>query len=122
MPASAATCAPDTRSHPRGSSSPACLLHRSRAGRSSAQPLRAPPVRREQEKGIRVSKGFVTTLMCVAFLMWSAATLPTAMQDQKTISRVGNPPPSSDLVNLPGDLRAIVVPEPSNLADFVRNP
>ena len=61
--------------------------------------------------------------MCVALMMWSAATLSTAMQEQEdvTISRVGNPPPSSDLANLPGDLRAIAVPGPANLADFVRD-
>jgi cytochrome c peroxidase len=61
--------------------------------------------------------------MCAALMMWSAATLSTAMQEQEdvTISRVGNPPPSSDLVNLPGDLRATVVPGPSNLAGFVRD-
>jgi cytochrome c peroxidase len=38
-----------------------------------------------------------------------------------TIARVPNPPLASDLVNLPGDLRAIPVPEPPNLAEFVRD-
>jgi cytochrome c peroxidase len=32
-----------------------------------------------------------------------------------------NPPPASDLNNLPGDLRAVAVPVPANLADFVKN-
>ena len=39
-----------------------------------------------------------------------------------TIARVPNPPLTSDLVNLPGDLRAVTVPEPGNLGDFVSNP
>ena len=38
-----------------------------------------------------------------------------------TIPRVLNPPLSSDLVNLPGDLRAVPVPEPTNLGEFVKN-
>jgi len=38
------------------------------------------------------------------------------------IPRVLNPPPTSDLVNLPGDLRAVAVPTPPNLNDFVRDP
>ena len=38
-----------------------------------------------------------------------------------TISRVPNPPLASDLANLPGDLRAVAVPRPSNLADFVKD-
>jgi cytochrome c peroxidase len=42
--------------------------------------------------------------------------------DDITIARVLNPPPSSDLSNLPGDLRAIAVPGPVYLGDFVRNP
>ena len=46
-----------------------------------------------------------------------AQALPNA-----TIPRVPNPPLSSDLANLPGDLRAVAVPVPSNLDDFVRDP
>lgn len=38
-----------------------------------------------------------------------------------TIPRVGNPPPKTDLDNLPGDLRAVTVPGPSNLSEFVRD-
>lgn len=38
-----------------------------------------------------------------------------------TIPRVPNPPLSSDLANLPGDLRAVAVPRPSNLAEFVKD-
>lgn len=43
-------------------------------------------------------------------------TAPTA-----TIDRVLNPPAATDLSSLPGDLRAIAVPEPANLADFVKD-
>ena len=39
-----------------------------------------------------------------------------------TIPRVPNPPLSSDLTNLPGDLRAVAVPGPSTLPDFVKDP
>jgi hypothetical protein len=38
------------------------------------------------------------------------------------IPRVPNPPLSTDLDQLPGDLRAVAVPTPSNLGDFVRDP
>jgi cytochrome c peroxidase len=38
------------------------------------------------------------------------------------ILRVSNPPLNSDLLNLPGDLRAITVAMPPNLDDFVRDP
>lgn len=39
-----------------------------------------------------------------------------------TIARVPNPPPAADLAVLPGDLRAVAVPGPTNLNDFVKNP
>ena len=38
-----------------------------------------------------------------------------------TIPRVPNPPLAADLANLPGDLRAVAVPRPANLADFVKD-
>src|SRR4030095_5109774 len=38
-----------------------------------------------------------------------------------TIPRVSNPPLATDLASLPGDLRAVAVPGPSNLDDFVRD-
>ncbi|HYO57404.1 cytochrome-c peroxidase [Archangium sp.] len=37
------------------------------------------------------------------------------------IPRVQNPPPASDLNNLAGDLRAVPVPKPPNLGDFVKD-
>jgi cytochrome c peroxidase len=47
-----------------------------------------------------------------------------ALADPNTtvIPRVPNPPVASDLANLPGDLRAVAVPAPSNLNDFVKDP
>ena len=38
------------------------------------------------------------------------------------ISRVPNPPLFSDIINLPGDLRAVAVPVPADVNDFVRDP
>jgi len=38
-----------------------------------------------------------------------------------TIPRVPNPPLGTDLASLPGDLRAVAVPGPSNLSDFVKD-
>jgi cytochrome c peroxidase len=37
------------------------------------------------------------------------------------IPRVPNPPLATDLASLPGDLRAIAVPEPPNLGEFVKD-
>lgn len=68
----------------------------------------------------RVLQGVVgmafLTLLIVGTVVHGQAT-PDA-----TIPRVPNPPLSSDLANLPGDLRAIAVPTPPNLNDFVRDP
>jgi cytochrome c peroxidase len=48
--------------------------------------------------------------------------IPTHAFGDTTIPRVLNPPPASDLKELPGDLRAVAVPGPANLDDFVRDP
>ena len=61
---------------------------------------------------------FVTGRVVVATNGESASTLT---QEEVTIPRVGNPPLTSDLVNLPGDLRTVAVPGPSNLPEFVRD-
>jgi cytochrome c peroxidase len=57
------------------------------------------------------------------FVGWSAGSSNAARADNEdgTISRVGNPPAASDLANLPGDLRAVAVPAPANLLEFVRD-
>ena len=57
----------------------------------------------------------------VAFTLAVTTLLAQAPPDA-TIPRVPNPPLSSDLANLPGDLRAVQVPAPSNLGDFVKDP
>src|SRR5262245_28262840 len=43
-------------------------------------------------------------------------------QSDIIIPRVPNPQLENDLNNLPGDLRAVAVPTPPNLDDFVRDP
>lgn len=56
---------------------------------------------------------FILTTITAA-LAWAFA-----VQTDITIPRVPDPPPATDLANLPGDLRAIAVPEPPNLDEFV---
>ena len=51
----------------------------------------------------------------------AAGSVFAQTQDDVKIPRVGNPPLKSDLDNLPGDLRAVAVPAPSNLSEFVRD-
>ena len=51
----------------------------------------------------------------------SGDTSTVGLDGDGTIPRVPDPPPQSDLVNLPGDLRAIAVPEPPNLGEFVKD-
>jgi cytochrome c peroxidase len=64
----------------------------------------------------------LATNCLAAALLSAAATLAGAQTPPNaTIPRVLNPPPSSDLANLPGDLRAVPVPEPANLGDFVKD-
>ena len=57
-------------------------------------------------------------------LSWCAvASIGVGMSaEDVTIPRVPNPPLSTDLTSLPGDLRAVAVPGPSNLGDFVKDP
>jgi len=60
------------------------------------------------------------------FSIWTAAIgiglfAEAATPPDATIARVPNPPLSSDLASLPGDLRAVAVPGPSNLDDFVKD-
>jgi cytochrome c peroxidase len=49
------------------------------------------------------------------------ASLAVSQADDMAIPRVPNPPRSSDLMNMPGDLRAIPVPTPPNLDEFVKD-
>lgn len=64
-------------------------------------------------------------LSAVAALLGFAAVAGVARAaapPDATIPRVPDPPLANDLTNLPGDLRAVAVPGPSNLADFVKDP
>jgi cytochrome c peroxidase len=64
---------------------------------------------------------FVALALLVSDLSVGSVVLAQAPPNA-TIPRVPNPPVASDLANLPGDLRAVAVPGPSNLADFVKDP
>jgi cytochrome c peroxidase len=75
---------------------------------------------------------FALALVTVAVAVFSRTTVEgrqsgaigqqaSDMAPSATIDRVPNPPLDSDAGSLPGDLRAIVVPEPANLADFVKD-
>ena len=61
--------------------------------------------------------------LVVTLLLGIAGTVTLADgPSDVTIPRVPNPQPSTDLLNLPGDLRAVPVPTPSGLNDIVRDP
>jgi hypothetical protein len=70
---------------------------------------------------MRVQKGIHSTIYA-CFLASLLIGGPFIFAEDTTIPRVLNPPVDSDLNNLPGDLRAIAIPGPSNLSDFVKNP
>src|SRR4051812_39648775 len=61
-------------------------------------------------------------LILATLIGQGSIVLAQAPPDTTTISRVPNPPLSSALTSLPGDLRSVPVPGPSNLNDFVRDP
>jgi cytochrome c peroxidase len=67
-------------------------------------------------------------LMIIAFSLVAAGVLIDgkaighASPDAGTIQRVPNPQLMTDLISLPGDLRAVAVPMPPNLGDFVKDP
>jgi cytochrome c peroxidase len=65
---------------------------------------------------------FVGVLMTLVVLIVAATIVRAGVLPDATIPRVPNPPLDSDLASLPGDLRAVAVPAPSNLNDFVRDP
>ena len=67
-------------------------------------------------------RGF--TGVCVITLATTLAGMMAAAQtaSDATIPRVPDPPIAGDLANLPGDLRAVAVPGPANLGDFVKDP
>ena len=70
---------------------------------------------------MRIGKLLITAAAFVAAgVLSTGRAVGTAPPD--IIPRVPNPPLFSDLINLPGDLRAVAVPAPANLDDFVRDP
>ena len=77
------------------------------------------PERREGTGWRRAS-----VLVCCAVVVAVAGVESTssASAPDVTIPRVPNPPLASDLSSLPGDLRAVAVPAPSNLDEFVKDP
>ena len=61
-------------------------------------------------------KSRIVLVLAAVVLLW------TATVHVQTEIRLTDPRPRTDLENLPGDLRAIPVPGPGNLSEFVRDP
>ncbi len=73
-------------------------------------------------KSRRLVSAVVMTMLVFGDLIGSAGMSWAQTPPNATIPRVPNPPLSTDLPSLPGDLRAVAVPGPTNLADFVKDP
>ena len=71
---------------------------------------------------LRASLKIGAAFFTLAVLIGTGTIVFAQTPPDSTILRVPNPPLSSDLANLPGDLRAVAVPGPSNLNDFVKDP
>ena len=71
---------------------------------------------------LRPTGRFRAAFLILAALIGLGVIVLAQAPPNTTIPRVPNPPLSSDLANLPGDLRAVPVPGPSNLNDFIRDP
>jgi cytochrome c peroxidase len=65
--------------------------------------------------------GKKVAVFAVPVLLMVAASMLPAQTPPVTIPRVPNPPQPADLPSLPGDLRAIAIPAPSNLGEFVKD-
>jgi hypothetical protein len=74
------------------------------------------------EGSMRIGKLLIIGAVFAAAGVIIAGNAVGQAQSDTTIPRVPNPPLNSDLVSLPGDLRAVAVPTPPNLDDFVRDP
>src|SRR4051812_22563495 len=71
-----------------------------------------------------VKVGLIVVFAIIAFVSIAghsvgAVTPSVQPPPEGTIARVPNPPLASDLANMPGDLRAVPVPSPSDLAQYV---
>ena len=62
---------------------------------------------------------------CLSLALWTAVLAGRAAigsaQNDVVIPRVLNPPIDGDLTNLPGDLRAVSIPGPANLGEFIKD-
>ena len=74
------------------------------------------------EGNTRVAKLLIIAAAFIAVVAVLIAGEDVGQAQSGVIPRVLNPPLTSDMVNLPGDLRAIPVPTPPNLDEFVRDP
>src|SRR5262245_22395755 len=74
------------------------------------------------ERIMQIGKLLIITAAFVAAGVIIAGRAVSQAQSDTVIPRVPNPPPQADVDVLPGDLRAVAVPTPPNLNDFVRDP
>src|SRR6478672_11852978 len=91
-------------------------LFRSTSARGVMQTMRRGSCKRQP-----VTR-FDVALPILAALIGPGAIVLAQAPPNTTIPRVANPPLSTDLASLPGDLRAVPVPGPPNLNEFVRDP
>jgi cytochrome c peroxidase len=72
------------------------------------------------------SRSNIRILGCLSLALWTAVVAGRAAigsaQSDVVIPRVLNPPIDADLTNLPGDLRAVPIPGPANIDDFIKDP
>jgi cytochrome c peroxidase len=80
--------------------------------------VRPSPRNRRLSQSPSVNAAVLALLVLVATGLAAHAQAPP----DGTIPRVPDPPPASDLANLPGDLRAVDVPGPENLDEFIKDP
>src|SRR6476619_577974 len=88
----------------------------------SANAGRVMPTIHPGPRRLRPTGRFGGAFLILAALIGLGVIVLAQAPPNTTIPRVPNPPLSSDLANLPGDLRAVAVPGPSNLNEFVRDP
>ena len=72
--------------------------------------------------GVNDMRRYIYSLIIIAAVLFIGASVTLLAQEDIIIPRVPNPPLASDLANLPGDLRAVPVPTPPNLNEFVKDP
>jgi cytochrome c peroxidase len=75
------------------------------------------------KEGVPLESTWTAVTRCLALaVLIGVGTIGLAQaQEDITIPRVPDPPLSGDLANLPGDLRAVAVPGPLNLNEFVKD-